>query len=994
MDRETLFSHLNRRYCSKREMHSRIPLGVQPDALWQELLNSRRAKSTALPLYTPNGSPYWYVTTDRMIAASEKIVETLYTDGADFDPFTEPPPVVTLEESFFTSYIEGAQITMQAAMDFLSSGGPPRDIEEQMITNNRMAGRFAAENLFRGIDEEFLRGLAYILTDGMDNGGQEYRTTDDVDFVTADGDRLIFPDARFVPDRIGELCAYLASPQSHPLIKAGVAQGYMQILRPFPEGNDRIGRILSNIILLRAGYTFFSDVSLSALIARKSYAYYEAAAGILREENGGDMTYFLEFFLELLSRAVDERALRQRRKEEQNLQTEQDMARTALTVPSEPPPVSFRDESERTTEEPEQPIPAVEEAIEKEGGMLDGFFTVPAQEPADLQNKGAEYVGTNSIEQARQILIVCSESNGEKIKACARLLLDFMDQGKHSFTQTDLMNGCGLQQKQASNIIVQLRAKGIIESSGTRDGKQTLYQFKTTSLPITVDYEPGSGKDAEYRDLLNGFFTVPAREPESTVKEKSKKQIRKLLVECKKSSGENTRVCAKRFLEFLDQEKYIFSQTDIAKCCNLNSKQITKVMYHMRKKGIVKSSNVREGRYILYRFNMDLRSLPKSEDGFAPEYPNVGSDTAISQLSDPVPALTIHDYAPDVIEAIKELRDSGHYKKDCRLGEIIFSCLYKGVVTAQDYADYGSIKKMNDDFALPVRMGIVEKVRSGVFRIKQQRDCGLPPIGYLQKAVLSAFYRCFRQEWFTKKMALAELKMSRSRVGEALHQFAVLRLVEHKGNGVYHYRLLVNPVDFPSLFNKDALVIDDSSAIADQVGKLTVPEPLKRDGSYSDEVYDLLEKMAYSSGSMKDRRLSAALQQCLEQGVLLRSDYVNWGLSDSVWKADTEFAVQLGLVRKENKDEYVLNRSLSPMSSQLKKQQKKTITAIYEAFGDQIFSSEMFVATLNYTKSYSYASLHKLALMRVLDQQTTKDGSRYQLLVNPEDNPECFDAAA
>ncbi len=82
------------------------------------------------------------------------------------------------------------------------------------------------------------------------------------------------------------------------------------------------------------------------------------------------------------------------------------------------------------------------------------------------------------------------------------------------------------------------------------------------------------------------------------------------------------------------------------------------------------------------------------------------------------------------------------------------------------------------------------------------------------------------------------------------------------------------------------------------------------------------------------------------------------------------------------------------MSSQLKKQQKKTITAIYEAFGDQIFSSEMFVATLNYTKSYSYASLHKLALMRVLDQQTTKDGSRYQLLVNPEDNPECFDAAA
>ena len=478
MDRETLFSHLNRRYCSKREMLSRIPLGVQPDALWQELLNSRRAKSTALPLYTPNGSPYWYVTTDRMIAASEKIVETLYTDGADFDPFTEPPPVVTLEESFFTSYIEGAQITMQAAMDFLSSGEPPRDIEEQMITNNRMAGRFAAENLFRGIDAEFLRGLAYILTDGMDNGGQEYRTTDDVDFVTADGDRLIFPDARFVPDRIGELCAYLASPQSHPLIKAGVAQGYMQILRPFPEGNDRIGRILSNIILLRAGYTFFSDVSLSALIARKSYAYYEAAAGILREENGGDMTYFLEFFLELLSRAVDERALRQRRKEEQNLQTEQDMARTALTVPSEPPPVSFRDESERTTEEPEQPIPAVEEAIEKEGDLLDGFFTVPAQEP-DIKSCGIIIrTKETSVDRIRELLTrLYDESPGEQVKACAKLFLDFVNQGKYVFTNAEVADGCCITSQQAANMICQYKLKGIVVSCETLDNRHMLYRF-------------------------------------------------------------------------------------------------------------------------------------------------------------------------------------------------------------------------------------------------------------------------------------------------------------------------------------------------------------------------------------------------------------------------------------------------------------------------------------------------------------------------------------
>ena len=67
---------------------------------------------------------------------------------------------------------------------------------------------------------------------------------------------------------------------------------------------------------------------------------------------------------------------------------------------------------------------------------------------------------------------------------------------------------------------------------------------------------------------------------------------------------------------------------------------------------------------------------------------------------------------------------------------------------------------------------------------------------------------------------------------------------------------------------------------------------------------------------------------------------------------------------------------------------------IYETFGDQEFSPEMFIATLNYSPSYSYVSLHRLTLLRILDQRCTEDGNQYQLLVNPEDHPECFDSAA
>ena len=177
MDREKLFRHLEQRYTSKRDMISRIPLGTQPDALWQELLNQRRSRSTVLPLYNYKGLPYWFVTTDKMVAASEKVVEALYEIETEFDPYTETLPVSTLEEVFYTSYVEGSQISIQAAMDFLTSDLPPRDIEEQMITNNRQASNYASGNLYRPIDAEYLKELVYLLTDGMDQGGQDFRST-------------------------------------------------------------------------------------------------------------------------------------------------------------------------------------------------------------------------------------------------------------------------------------------------------------------------------------------------------------------------------------------------------------------------------------------------------------------------------------------------------------------------------------------------------------------------------------------------------------------------------------------------------------------------------------------------------------------------------------------------------------------------------------------------------------------------------------------------
>ena len=518
MDRDMLFRHLEQRYTSKRDMISRVPLGVQPDALWQELLNQRRSKSTVLPLYSYKGTPYWYVTTDKMIAASEKIVEALYENDADYDPYAEPPTVSTLEEIFFTSYVEGSQMTIQAAMDFLTGGQPPRDIEEQLITNNRVAGSYASANLYRPIEAGLLRELITILTDGMDEGGQDYRTTETVDYSPADGEQFSFPSARTVPDRVGELSAFLASPQIHPLIKAAVAQAYMIILRPFPEGNERLGRVLSSMILLRAGYTFFSDVSLSALIARKSYGYYEAMANILREENGGDLTYFLEYFLELLSRAVDERRLRMTQREEQARQAEQELAKTPLaSAPSPPVPSPDGSPHERKAIAPQTEHAQAEEVVSDLSGFQAVALTETLESGIDRTAQGTPI----------ELLTQYAKDPTKVIGQMSAFLLMRMKAGKMQFTTAELAEAMHIIPRQFSSSIRYMKEQGIIQLE-RRDSHQKYYKIcteeesKALLNPQAQPVETG-GYDQDVLDRVDEL--VQSNSPKD-------KRIGGLLLEC------------------------------------------------------------------------------------------------------------------------------------------------------------------------------------------------------------------------------------------------------------------------------------------------------------------------------------------------------------------------------------------------------------------------------------------------------------------------------
>ena len=326
MDKERLLRYLNQKYMSKCEIACNLPLGMNADEVWNTILEERFSKRTNLPLRNIHGDCYWYVLTDKMIAASEKIVEELIEQPTE----QEFNSVSTIEEVFFTSYMEGAQISIQDAMAFLQSGEDAQDVEELMLLNNRQAGNFAASNIYHAIDEDYLHTLAYILTNGLDNGGGNYRLTDSIEIPSMRGESFEVPRSADISCLVSEFTDFLSDPKIHPLIKSAVSQAWILIVRPFPEGNERLARILSEIILIRAGYSFFSSVSLSAIIARNGYGYFNAIANILRTENGGDLTYFIEYFLTLLSSAIDELRTQKTEKEQEVYEAEKQMAQVSL----------------------------------------------------------------------------------------------------------------------------------------------------------------------------------------------------------------------------------------------------------------------------------------------------------------------------------------------------------------------------------------------------------------------------------------------------------------------------------------------------------------------------------------------------------------------------------------------------------------------------------------------------------------------------------------
>ena len=513
MDKERLMQYFDQHYLPKRDVLSRIPLGTSLDAFWQELQQRRRGKATMLPLHGPNGASYWFVLTDSMIAASEKIVE----ESMQPQPASEP---AVMEEAFYTSFLEGSPITIENALTFMQKDDPPQDIQEQMLKNNQDAMAFVMQNRHAPVGADLIRLLAGILTMEMDGGGGELRQADTHIIPSMGNEPYTVPSAASIPGMMEELFAYLADGNIHPLLKAAVAHAWFMVVRPFEEGNERLARLIASMILNRAGYTFFSEISLSALLAQEGYGYYEAIANLLREDHGGDWTYLVEFYITTLGRGIDE--LRQRRTER-----EMDLAKKPLrTAPDPPETADVPDQSESIViGASDAVLPEVTDAASAEEALIQaGFVRMTVNdEPLTTSEKVAEQTneqtdlaglvidqtamaettavqndmaeqpmidtGQHTAPELRAMLEQMAERATKKYADACYRVIEYMEAGKYSFTRYELTEGITDSDKMGYNLVNKMKLAGIVglgEIFTTEDGRRiALYR-----LNIIEDYSP------------------------------------------------------------------------------------------------------------------------------------------------------------------------------------------------------------------------------------------------------------------------------------------------------------------------------------------------------------------------------------------------------------------------------------------------------------------------------------------------------------------------
>jgi Fic family protein len=215
-----------------------------------------------------------------------------------------------MREALSSARIEGTQASLADVFEATATGEPPNaDVEEVLNYVDalewgllHLAKLPLGVRLIREIHRRLLAGVR-----GRERMPGEFRTTQN--WIGAHGSTI--ENARFVPPPPDELPPLLADWERYahedvevPLLVQNALLHYQfETLHPFLDGNGRLGRLLSVLMLVERGRLPAPLLYLSAYLERERDQYYEALQRI--REHGDPLPWIELFLASVRSQALD-----------------------------------------------------------------------------------------------------------------------------------------------------------------------------------------------------------------------------------------------------------------------------------------------------------------------------------------------------------------------------------------------------------------------------------------------------------------------------------------------------------------------------------------------------------------------------------------------------------------------------------------------------------------------------------------------------------------
>lgn len=204
---------------------------------------------------------------------------------------------------FHGTHIEGNKLHKDEAKDVLLGKeviARPRDIQE--IINYRKVIEYIDDEAKRKINkitELVVKKLHKIIINKIldDDESGKYRIKQVVVKNSKTGEITFKPPKPLeVPFLMREFLYWLNKDDNnesiHPILKAGIAHHELVRIHPFIDGNGRVARVISTLILFLGGYDIRRFFSLEEYYDKDAVSYYES----LQRASSGDLTNWLEYF--------------------------------------------------------------------------------------------------------------------------------------------------------------------------------------------------------------------------------------------------------------------------------------------------------------------------------------------------------------------------------------------------------------------------------------------------------------------------------------------------------------------------------------------------------------------------------------------------------------------------------------------------------------------------------------------------------------------------